>query len=425
MTSSTILKRRIAATLKALKGEPEASALLLSAAPTQYRNRDNLYPFRQNSDFYYLTGSLAPLASLLVCSNLKRPVLYAPKFDSTRLLWEGADPNLKSVAASIGADFIQGNNHYLEILKRLSGIGTLFHQNITSTTSALVAERISERRGFARYPLPERLASSDLIMQRLRLYKDKSEVDAIQRAARITNKALEATISFMGPGATERELAATIEYLFKIQGAEVAFNSIVATGSSAAVLHHTPGIKKLSRSDLVLFDIGAEFELYASDLTRVLPVSGKFSTLQLDLYSIVLSAQKAAISKVRSGVLIKTIYDAAASVIIEGLKSLKVLNGPTAKLLKNGAHKPYFPHGIGHSLGLDTHDIGNLRGNNSSRLESGMVFTIEPGIYFPRKIKNIPACGIRVEDTVLVTKSGCRILTEGFPKEPDEIEAVF
>jgi Xaa-Pro aminopeptidase len=210
-----------------------------------------------------------------------------------------------------------------------------------------------------------------------------------------------------------------------MNSAAIGFNSIVAAGANAATLHYEALAAKIRKEDMVLIDSGAQLNRYCADITRVLPASGMFSQIHRIIYEIVLQAQLAALKKVKAGVKILTIYDAAAEVITEGLKELGVLKGPLKALLKKKAFKPYFPHGIGHSLGLDVHDLSQLRGNNEAVLEAGMVFTIEPGLYFSKSISNVPACGVRIEDNVLVTKSGCEILSPGFPKDAEQIEALM
>ena len=165
-----------------------------------------------------------------------------------------------------------------------------------------------------------------------------------------------------------------------------------------------------------MIDCGAELNMYNGDITRCYPVDGKFSPIMQEIYSIVLEAQKASIKAVKNNVKIETVYNASAKILTEGLVELKVLKGKVSKLLEKKAYQPYFPHGIGHSLGIDVHDVGNLRGNNNAVLKKGMVFTIEPGIYFPKTVGRAPACGIRIEDNILVTENGCKILSDFIPK---------
>jgi Xaa-Pro aminopeptidase len=256
------------------------------------------------------------------------------------------------------------------------------------------------------------------------MHKEQYEVDLIRRANEITNEGLLYIAARLDPGLTEAHAARTIEYVFKMNDATTAFGTIVAGGSEAAVLHHRASDRKLKRGEMVLIDCGAEYKLYCGDITRVVPCGGTFSPEQRDVYEVVLAAQKAALKNIRAGVKIAKAYDAAARVMTEGLVALKVLRGKPSELFEKKAYLPYFPHGIGHSLGIDVHDVGNLRGNKEATLEAGMVITVEPGLYFPKKVGKVPACGVRIEDNVLVTAKGCEILSAGFPKEISEIEAL-
>ncbi len=224
----------------------------------------------------------------------------------------------------------------------------------------------------------------------------------------------------------EYQIAANIEYWFKLQDCGVAFPSIAAAGRSAATLHYQDHSQALRSSEMLLIDCGATYKGYAADITRVLPVSGRFDKQQARIYDAVLAAQLAAIAKIKHGVRILDVYNAAAKELCYVLRDLKIIKGKNiSKPLKDKAFAPWFPHGIGHSLGLDTHDIGKLRGNNDARLKAGMVFTVEPGLYFPKKIAGVAACGVRIEDDILVTKTGCRVLSAGFPKERQEIESLW
>jgi Xaa-Pro aminopeptidase len=259
----------------------------------------------------------------------------------------------------------------------------------------------------------------------MRLIKSPEEVSLIMKAAEITNEALYSVMPLMIAGTAEAEIKETLEFVFRSCGGEVAFDSIVATGKNAAVLHYHRTESRLKRGDMVLLDCGAALGGYASDISRTIPVHGEFEERSRIVYEAVLKAQQAAIKAVRPGIAIEVIYRAAALELISGLKRLGILKGTSAALYKQSTFKEYFPHGIGHSLGLDVHDVGELRGNNRAVLSEGMVITIEPGLYFPKSLKQVPACGVRIEDDVLVTRNGARILTEGFPKNPDDLTGLF
>jgi Xaa-Pro aminopeptidase len=421
-----IFARRLRRITGILQAWPHPAAVVVSSAPSVVRSRDGHYPYRQNSDFYYLTGSNEPDLTVFLRSARKRPLVVAPKPDPIKVVWEGRPrEDGRALARRLGADLIETSDPMKEILALLPGVSEVLHQNSLGTTSGALARKLADTPSHLRGSLPVRLAHIDAILENLRLFKEPCEIAAIQRSAAITNRALHETVPFMHPGQTERTIAATIEYWFRLQGASPAFNTIAATGPSAATLHYHHLDRPLKRNDLLLIDCGAEHQMYCADITRCVPVGGVFEGIRREIYTIVLAAQEAALKAVRPNVAIQKVYDAAARELIDGLVSLGVLRGKTSSLLKKGAHKPFFPHGIGHSLGIDVHDVGNLRGNNAAILKTGMVFTIEPGLYFPKPIRRVPACGVRIEDDVLVTESGGEILSRGFPKDPDSIAALF
>lgn len=352
------------------------------------------------------------------------PVLIAPPNDTHRIVWEGADPESAAQAARrLGIQRVESRDLKREISTRLRGCARVFCQG-SHTESGRILHELSLIPAHNRTGLPLTFADAEVLLTPLRLIKDRSEISAISAAGMVTSAALAEIAALVRPGVTEREIAATLEFSFKLKGAEVAFPSIVATGRNAATLHYRHLSGTLKRDDLLLVDLGAELQLYAADITRVFPVSGRFTAVQRTLYQAVRNAQQAAISVVRAGVRAQAVYDAAVEELVEGLKKLKVLKGTTKTLIKAGAFKPYFPHGIGHTLGIDVHDVGSLRGNNQARLERGMVITIEPGLYFRSPVGLLPASGVRIEDDVLVTDSGARLLTK-FPSECDEIEALL
>ena len=210
---------------------------------------------------------------------------------------------------------------------------------------------------------------------------------------------------------------------YRARGADVAFSTIVGGGISAATLHYETAHRKLKNEDLLLVDLGAEYKLYAADITRTVPISGHFSKEYRILYTAVLNAQMAAIKRIKHGAKIQTLYDAVVEHLVDGLLQLKVLKGSAKANIKKKTYLPYFPHGLGHGLGLDVHDVGDFRGSAGGILQEGVVYTVEPGLYFPKPIGKLPACGIRIEDDVLVTRKGCEVLTPELPKKPDEVEA--
>ncbi|MBX7143229.1 MAG: aminopeptidase P family protein [Oligoflexia bacterium] len=416
---------RIRRVISKLKTLPHSSVMVLSSAPQTIRSRDTYYHYRANSDFYYLTGSEIQDCSLLLSSEHKRPILIAPPHSPIKQLWEGKQPSPKELAANLGAELIVAKDMQTELRVKVKNHEHLIYQNTAGTQARRLAQYLFELPSHERGALPLHFSHSDSVLEPLRLIKEPAEVALIRRANAITNQALGFVAEQVAAGMYEYEVARTIEYVFGMNGATCGFGTIVASGPSAATLHYESMRRKLKKDELLLIDCGAEYEMYSGDITRVIPVSGLWSPIQRDLYSCVLAAQKAALREVRHGVKILKVYNAAARVLTEGLKGLKVLRGKTSDLLSKKAFRPYFPHGIGHSLGLDVHDLSHHRGNNEATLTEGMVFTIEPGLYFSKAVGRVPACGIRIEDNVLVTKRGCEILSPGFPKEISDISSLM
>lgn len=421
------LQKRLQQVKKALSSPgsrpaTETAALLISSALSCPSSRDQAHPFRQNSDFLYLTGAEAQDLAIFVSSELPAPLLFGSSMSKEKALWEGPGINLSSLASNIGADFVECSNLDAEINKRLQGISTFYYSGEPGSVGMRIARRLLETPSHQRGRLPNTLRHSDVIIEPLRLLKDPDEVKAIYEANKVTNAALLCSLPFIRAGKSESSVAATIDYSFRLQGAKPGFASIVAAGKNAATLHHSPSNYKLKKGQMLLFDVGACLGHYNADISRVVCVDSRFSGAHRDIYEVVLSAQKAALKKVRHGVLSGVLYEAAVRELSIGLKELKVLKGSVSTIIDKKLYLPFFPHGIGHTLGLDVHDVGNLRANLGVKLQKGMVITVEPGLYFQKATKHFSACGVRIEDNVLVTDSGCEILSEGFPKKISEIE---
>ncbi|RIL10328.1 MAG: hypothetical protein DCC75_04570 [Proteobacteria bacterium] len=422
---ANIYQTRIRKILSKLNKERSGAALVISSAAPVTKTRDLEHPFRQSSDFYYLTGSYGRNLALVVKAGAKTPYLLSAPVDRVKVLWDGASPNPKKLAASLGAELIISPHPDREILKLLRDTECLYFQNEPGTVAWKVANELIRLPSHSRIYYPYRFHHSDLLLQQLRLHKDRHELRLMQIAADVTVDSLLNTLPFINQKVCEEDVANSIDYFFKVNGCSPSFSTIVACGKSAATLHHHPGSKPLRRGELLLIDCGAEFQMYAADITRTVPVSGRFEPWQRDLYQVVLAGQHAALSKIKHGVLIESVYMAAARTMLQGLLDMRVVRGKLSTLLNKKAYKEFFPHSIGHPLGLDVHDIGNMRGDSQARLESGMVFTVEPGLYFPKAKGTIKPCGIRIEDDVLVTKQGCELLTAAFPKGVNDIEELM
>ncbi|NMC61571.1 MAG: M24 family metallopeptidase [SAR324 cluster bacterium] len=413
-----IYRKRIAKLEKKLK--ESNGALILSSAPLPLRNRDSIYPYRQNSDFYYLCGSSERDLSLLVSSKEKAPLLFAPKTDPKRIVWEGETEDIKKIAKNIGANLLVTDDPREEITTRLRGVDKLYFQNLKGSLSFRIAKDLMKIPVFQKGALPSCFENIENLMLPLRIYKDKDEINLIKKASSITSAALDEALPYIAPDVPERFIQATIDYWFRVFGGENAFPTIVGSGPNAAFLHYDKCNRTAKKGELMLIDCGAEYQCYASDLTRVFPVSGYFEGIQADVYGIVLEAQKEAIKRVKHGVKVQAIYDAAAKVLCDGLLSIGILKGKASKCFQDKAFLEYFPHSISHTLGLDVHDVGNLRGNNEAVLEEGMVISVEPGLYFRKRTGKVPPCGVRIEDIVHVTKKGCEVLSS-YPKEFDQV----
>jgi Xaa-Pro aminopeptidase len=410
--------------VKQLLSKEGIGAAIISSSPNKERSWDTTYRYRQESDFYYFTGSTAKHLSLFIRADNQEVLLFGKPVNKSMIIWEGEEESLAEVAKRIGATPVTASDPVKEIAAKLRGADILYFQNFPGTTSFAVAEKLLKTAPFHLQGLPKNLAHITTLSARLRLFKDASELSLIRKAIAITREGILAGLKERAAGALESSVAAAVEYKFRMRGAEVAFETIAGAGKSAATLHYVKCERRMKRGEMLLIDCGAEYQYYAGDITRVFPVSGSFTKEQRILYDTVFDAQKAALRTIRDGVKIKKVYDASVEVLVEGLKKLKVVKGSTQALIKKRAYAAYFPHGIGHSLGIDVHDVGELRANNSATLKTGMVFTVEPGLYFNKRAGILAPCGVRIEDDILVTKTGCEVLSKSIPKEREEIEGL-
>jgi Xaa-Pro aminopeptidase len=414
---------RIKKALALLARSNEKEALVISSNPHCTRSRDTHFPYRQNSDLYYFTGSHAEETTLVLNPHAKTPViLVTPPHDPIKKVWDGEQVNLKPLAKQLSAELVVTKDPLKALLTSVRGAEKAYVQSIHGTASAALKTELSQRSTVALRGLPTSLAEVERFTARLRLYKDASEIELIRAASEVTSDALFGVLPFVRNGTSEREIAAFIEGFYRATGSEPAFGTIVGTGKSAATLHYRALKRKLRNGDLLLIDTGAERDMYASDVTRTLPVGDSIDPALRYLYETVLRAQERAIAKIKPGVLVSELHKTAAEELTYGLKELGILKGKLSALVTKGAYRPWFPHGIGHSLGIDVHDVGPANGDRLERLEAGMVMTIEPGLYFSKPIGPLPACGVRIEDDILVTRTGHKVLTESvFPKELDTV----
>lgn len=410
---------------------------LIGSASVRTRNRDVDYPFRQDSDFYYLTGFNEPdsLAVLIPGREQGEYILFCREFDEKKALWEGAHAGLEGATVHYEADDAFPIDDLNDILPgMLEGKTKVFYpMGRDPELDHSLLEWINNIRRQSRTGLvaPGELISLEHILHEMRLFKSAYELKLMRRAAEVSAGAHIKAMQTCKPGLYEYQLEAELVYYFGQQGLRaVAYPSIVAGGKNACTLHYTENSGKLKSGDLLLIDAGAECDHYAADITRTFPVSGCFSEPQKRLYQLVLDAQLAAIEKIKPGAPWNLAHDTAVEVLTKGLVSLGLLKGRLKKLIKDEKYKQFYMHRTGHWLGMDVHDVGDYKINQEWRtLEAGMVLTVEPGLYIPADCKNVDGqwrgIGIRIEDDVLVTAQGHEVLTSAVPKNIADIEALM
>jgi Xaa-Pro aminopeptidase len=404
---------------------------ILVAAPERVRSRDTLYVYRQDSDFYYLTGFLEPEAVAVLIPG--RPqgefLVFCRERNPEREQWDGPRAGPEGAVAAYGADDAFPISDLDDILPGLLersdrvyySIGVNeFDQKLLGFIQTLNSKRQS---GHA----PSDLVALDHLLHEMRLFKSRAETAAMRQAARIAVSAHSRAMRACQPGMKEYELEAEFVHEFRRHGAECSYPPIVAAGVNACILHYRSNDAPLQDGDLVLIDAGCEHGMYASDVTRTFPVNGRFSAPQRELYEIVLEANHAATAKALPGNHWKDPHDAAVLAVTRGLKDLGLLEGRVSQLVKTQAYRQFFMHKTGHWLGLDVHDVGDYKVADHWRLlEPGMVMTIEPGIYVSATDKSVEkrwrGIGIRIEDDVHVTREVPEVLTQGLPTTVQEIE---
>jgi Xaa-Pro aminopeptidase len=409
---------------------------ILPAAPVRHRNNDVEYAYRQDSDFYYLTGFGEPEAVAVLVPGRPQAeyVLFVRDRDPEREVWDGRRAGTAGATRTYGADDAFPIDDIDDILSGLMenrsrvfyamGTHPEFDQRVVGWVNAL---RTQARNG--RHP-PQEMVALDHVLHDMRLYKSRTEVSLMREAARIGANAHIRAMRACRPGRSEYEIEAEILHEFHRNRADISYEPIVGGGENACILHYRENDQPLRDGDLLLIDAGCEYECYASDITRTFPINGRFSPEQRAVYDIVLAANLAAIAKVRPGNSWNDPHEAAVRVVTQGLKRLGLLKGRVAALEREGAYRRFFMHRTGHWLGMDVHDVGDYKVGDEWRvLEPGMALTIEPGIYIsaaqrgvPRRFRNI---GVRIEDDVVVTRDGAEVLTARAPKDPDAIEAAM
>jgi Xaa-Pro aminopeptidase len=407
--------------------------LVVFAAQHAYRNNDVEQEWRQDSDFYYLSGFDEPESVLVLRGGAEpRFVLFVRPRDPEREAWDGPRAGVEGAVADFGADAAYPLAELAERLPELLGNVDSVHfalgrvrANDDIVLRALDGVRRLARRGVA---CPRSVVDARVVLHEERLIKAPDEIASMERAVAITAAGHTAVMARTRPGMFEYEAEAVLRSTFREQGSERhAYPPIVGSGPNATVLHYRNNNRRMQDGDLLLVDAGSEYDYYASDVTRTFPVSGRFTAPQRRIYELVLAAELEAIAAVRPGVTLDDVHAVAARVLAAGLIELGLVEGPLDAALEAERHKPWFMHRTSHWLGMDVHDVGAYYAERKPRpLLPGMVLTVEPGLYFTERDERVPAeyrgIGVRIEDDVLVTEAGARVLSEEIPKQVAAVE---
>ncbi len=407
---------------------------VLSTATMQRRSNDTEYPFRPNSDFYYLTGFEEDNSVVVLCKkgDEHKTVLFVQEKVPEMELWTGKRLGVDAAQTCFDFNEVYGMESFEEQIKVLLKEQTLlyfplFDENSVYTQVKAAANTMLHTRGVNRSP--RTFSDITKLTQQMRLIKSEEEIALIKEALVITEKAHHQAMNVCQPEMLEYQLQAEYEYIFKKEGAySDAYTTIIAGGNNANTLHYIKNDQRLKDGELVLVDAGCEFGFYASDITRTYPISGIFTPAQKELYSMVLAVQLKIIAAIKPGGSKKALQALSERLLTEEMVSLGILEGHVKELMDAKTHKKYYPHGIGHWMGLDVHDPCPYSDDNGEEILfiEGMVLTIEPGLYLPETDESVPekyrGIGIRIEDNILVTKEGCENLSQGIAKTVKEIE---
>jgi len=425
-----------------------AAALVFSGSP-RIRNHDAEHRFRPESDFWYLTGFAEPESALLLLparagtsaagasaaekrGQPARAVLFLREKSRDEEIWHGRRLGVEAAPQALGLErALPIGELWQRLPELLRGYERLVYragQNEAQDRAVLAALARLREKHRGPQPIPYECVDPAPILHELRLFKDPRELALMRRAAELSERAHRAAMARSAPGLNEAEIDALLSYVFRAGGGTgSAYTNIVAGGANACILHYVENDAPLRAGELLLVDAGAEFDCYASDVTRTWPISGRFSPEQRALYELVLRAQLAAIEEVRPGKPFPAAHEAAVRVLATGLVELGLLPGPVEHVIESESYKRFYMHRTGHWLGLDVHDCGAYSKDAAPRLlEPGMVTTVEPGLYVAAEDELVEprwrGIGIRIEDDVLVTETGCEVLTAAIPKTVEEIE---
>jgi Xaa-Pro aminopeptidase len=411
------------------------SVALLASAPASIRNRDTEYPYRQHSDFFYLTGFNEPDSVAVFAPGRKQGefVLFCREFDPQKAIWTGKHAGLEGARETFGADeafpITELDKHLPGMLENRDRVYFPIGHDPGLDRHVMAAVNDVRSRARTGVQAPYEFVALEHELHEQRLFKAPAEIRLMRKAAEVSVLAHKRAMRACKPGRHEYEIEAELLHEFALHGLRSpAYPCIVAGGGNACVLHYTENSARLEDGDLLLIDAGAECGNYAADITRTFPVSGKFSESQRLIYELVLDAQYAAIEEVRPGRRWIDPHEAAVKVLTKGLVKLGLLEGKVSRLIKDEAYKKFYMHRTGHWLGMDVHDVGQYMIDGEWReLEPDMVLTVEPGLYIAPDCTDVDprwrGIGVRIEDDALVTRDGCEILTAGLPKAVADIEA--
>ncbi len=414
-----------------------ASAAIIFSAPEATRSADTEYPYRQNSDFWYLTGFNEPEAVLILVKSDEthnHSVLFNRVRELAAETWFGRRLGQDAAPAKLGIDRALPFNEINDQLPLLlNGLDVVYHaQGQYAYADKIVFDALDKlRKGFRQnLQAPATLTDWRPWLHEMRLFKSSEEMVIMRRAGEISALAHTRAMEKCRPGMFEYQLEAEIHHEFTRLGARSpSYNTIVGGGDNACILHYTENESELRDGDLVLIDAGCEFKGYAGDITRTFPVNGKFSRPQRAVYDIVLASLTRALEMFKPGISIRVVNDEVVRIMITGMVELGILKGEVEQLIAEQAHRPFYMHGLGHWLGLDVHDVGHYGTPDRDRtLEPGMVLTVEPGLYIapdadvPEQYRGM---GIRIEDDILITATGIENLTASVVKDADAIEALM
>jgi Xaa-Pro aminopeptidase len=413
------------------------AAALIPTHPERIRSRDTDHRFRPDSDFYYLTGFKEPGALLLLMPGHPKHevVLFLRPRDPHAEVWHGRRLGVERAPEALGVDAAFSIDELEPKLQQLlTGVESLYYQLGLDRDRDDMVLRLLPKLGNRHVQPPQAVLSPSAILHEMRLHKDPTELALMRKAAAITAEGYQAALAAIRPGGWEYEVQAALEGTYRRLGGDgPAYNSIVAAGDNATILHYNENDMALRAGELILIDSGAEYGYYACDVTRTYPINGRFTDAQRAVYEVVLKAQLAAIEEVRLGNHVKSYHLKAVEVLTQGMVELGLLKGASVEaLIADESYRKFYMHGTGHYLGLDTHDVGRYKPTNDGDwrpMEAGMVVTVEPGLYIAADTEGVdPAfrgIGVRIEDDILVTPTGNENLTQAIAKAVADVEAAL